>query len=213
MKNQVVDHMVGELNRLFKLPQDVPIIFKRIKEVNAFYDPQEVNITFGIEMVDNIYSYFEKYYTGQALDDHVMNVIVFILFHEVGHALSDIYDLSVRAPEEDIVDNFSAFLLTTGNAEAEAAAIDGANYFLLSSQKDEERTVSSMPLWDVHALDKKRYFNIISLIYGKDSIKYAGFIRPNMLQKIESPRYHYNYVISVRSWMRDLSPYMHKVED
>jgi hypothetical protein len=207
-ENLVVDHMVAELNRVFKLPNDVRITFKRAGEINAWYDPTDRTITFGAEMVNSIYYHFQGLYAGEELHKRAMNAVIFILFHEVGHALSDIYDLSVRAPEEDIVDNFSVFLLTTGNEQAEEAAIDGANYFYMTGAADEFKTVGSMPLWDVHALDKKRYFNIVALVYGKNPGKYNYFMGPKLLQAQDAERFVYNYQKALRSWRRDLSLFM-----
>jgi Putative metallopeptidase len=161
-------------------------------------------------MVDDIYSIFAEVYEGDELRTKAMNAVIFILFHEIGHALIDIYDLSVTGLEEDVVDNFSIFLLTTGNELAESAAIDGANFFNVMAQAEEGMPVGMLPLWDEHSLSKERFFNIITKVYGKDPKRYEYFVTNGLFPADKTQRYVQDYQKVMESWRRDLDPYLKK---
>ncbi|MBL7709290.1 MAG: hypothetical protein JNJ86_09475 [Chitinophagaceae bacterium] len=209
--NRIADEVVKELNQLFKLPHDVPIYFKEaVDTTNAWYDPDSRKITFSTSMVDVIYTIFAEVYEGDELRAKAMNAVIFILFHEIGHALIDMYDLSVTGSEEDVVDNFSIFLLTTGNELAEAAAIDGANFFNVLARAEEGMPVGLLPLWDEHSLSKERFFNIITKVYGKDPQRYEYFVTKGLFPAEKTQRYVQDYQKVMQSWKRDLDPYLKK---
>ncbi len=209
--NKIADEMVKELNRLFKLPHNVPIYFREAGDTaNAWYQPDKRTITFSTKMVDTIYTIFAEVYEGEELRTKAMNAVIFILFHEIGHALIDIYDLPVTGLEEDVVDNFSVFLLTTGNEQAEAAAIDGASFFNVLAQEEEDLPVGMLPLWDEHSLSKERFYNILTKVYGKDPQRYAYFVSNGLFPADKTPRYVQDYQKVMESWKRELDPYLNK---
>lgn len=205
----VITEMVNELNGLFKLPHDVIIRFRYSDTANAWYNPNTRSIDFTSAFIINFYQNFAKYYTGRQLVDKVTNVVIFFLFHEVGHALTDIYQLSVKGPEEDMADYFSIYLLSTGNDIVKQAALDGADMFYEYSRSMENMPAGSLPLWDVHSLDKKRFYNICCLMYGSDPVKYSYFINRKLVHPDAAGSCQYEFQRVITSWHKDLSFYMH----
>jgi hypothetical protein len=161
-------------------------------------------------MVQMINTVFRQFYVNTPeLQRATMNTVVFLLFHEVGHALTDVYDLSVRGPEEDIVDNFSMFLLTSsGNPDLEQAAADAADFFYGFNNLKGNPVAGLEEYLDVHSMDLQRFYSILTLLYGKDPDKYQYLVEMGVLPpSTTSLREGYvrDYQKSMASWKRDLA--------
>ena len=208
-KEGVMDNMVKELNSIFKLPYDVLIRFKQSDTANAWYSPETRSIDFTSAFIIEFYDNFAKYYKGDELIHKVTNVVIFFLFHEIGHALTDIYQLSVKGPEEDVVDDFAIYLLSGGDAITQEAVLDGANMFYEYGKRTEDLTVKSLELWDEHSLDQQRFYNILCMMYGSNPEKYSYLISPKLLPQNMTNRCLGDYEKIMRSWHNDLSQYMH----
>jgi Putative metallopeptidase len=95
-----------------------------------------------------------------------------VLFHEVGHALVDQWDLPVVGREEDAVDAFSTIFMTEFVNEGEFA-LAGADffYYLAASHQLDE-----VDFADEHSFDKQRAYSIACWVYGSNPTRY-GFLR------------------------------------
>jgi hypothetical protein len=205
----VVSNMVNQLNGIFKLPHDVNITFRYSDTANAWYQSGTRSIDFTSAFILQFYQNFSKFYKGQQLIDKVTNVVIFFLFHELGHALTDIYQLTVKGPEEDMADYFSIYLLSTGNDVLKQTALDGADMFYEYSKRMENMPANRLPLWDVHSLDKQRFYNICCLMYGSDPNTYGYFVTKNLVREDAAGSCEYEYQRVIASWEKDLSFYMH----
>ena len=96
------------------MPHDVTIFFYECGFANAYYDPNAKEIVICYELVEDYYSKNYWAYNESAgienVNYYTLNVVDYVLFHEVGHALVDIYDLPITGMEEDAVDQFSAYV-------------------------------------------------------------------------------------------------------
>ena len=52
-------------------------------------------------------------------DEAVAGAFIFVFFHELGHALIDVYELPITGREEDAVDQLSTWILTDGTDDGE----------------------------------------------------------------------------------------------
>lgn len=107
--NGVLEEIVASLNTLYKLPHDVMIRFRRLNTSNAFYNPNDRSIEFSLEMVEELYQTFSGLYKDQQLIDATTDAAVFVLFHEIGHALIHIFNIPISGREEEAADNFAPF--------------------------------------------------------------------------------------------------------
>lgn len=122
-----------------------------------------------VEAVDRLTEEAARF-TGSAM--------VFVFFHELGHALIDLFDLPTVGREEDVVDEFAALVLLKGAREAggqdaqvaiEALVLAAEPSRLLwKGTEGALRRGRAFPWWDEHSLDIQRYYNILCLIYGSD---------------------------------------------
>ena len=103
------------LNSLFRLPYDVEIILTECNEENAFYDPQTGQIIMCYEFIDSVYGDFLLHYGDEVTEDQIgrmtFDVVDFVFYHELGHALVDVYVLPITGLEENALDQFAAFFM------------------------------------------------------------------------------------------------------
>lgn len=148
------------LNSLFKLPYDVEIRGESCGVANAFYDPNEKSITMCYEMYDYLYQIFDG---EEEQNQFTFAAFLFVFYHELGHALLDVYELIQSGREEDVADQFSTwFSIVTDQV---GVAVGGALWF--------GRSNGEGSFADEHGLDQQRYFNIVCWIYGSNPDAYT----------------------------------------
>jgi hypothetical protein len=207
-ETRLLEDTVKELNEEFALPTDVPVVLRECGQVNAFYDPEAGTISLCYELVEH---YSEIFMADAQTDDEqeeagtsVASATVFTFFHEMGHALIDIYDLPVTGKEEDAVDQLAALILLEGGEEGENAAIDGANSFV----GEDEEEMDDLSFWDEHSFDEQRFYNILCWIYGKDPEGYQYLVDDETLPANRAERCPAEYDRMSRSWEALLAPYV-----
>jgi hypothetical protein len=169
-----VDHINGGLT----FPRDLPVIFAECGgKVNAFYKSATGEITFCYELVQYMAQVFLKLkerVKDYDADQATTSAITFVFFHELGHALVDIYDLNIPVKEEDAVDGLATALLLHLDGGG-VVAIQGATAFKLMSEES-EKDIESLAFWDEHSFGRQRFFNVACWVYGKmggDELKAA----------------------------------------
>jgi hypothetical protein len=207
-ETRLLEDTVQELNGVFMLPKNVPVVLRECGEVNAFYDPESGEISLCYELVEH---YSEIFMADAQTDEEqeaagtsIVSATMFTFFHEMGHALIDIYDLPITGREEDAVDQLATLILLQGGEEGEDAAIDGANSFVGS----EEEEMDELAFWDEHSLDDQRFYNIVCWIYGKDPEGYQYFVDDETLPADRAERCPAEYDRMSRSWQALLAPYV-----
>ncbi len=207
---RVLESVAEALNATFVLPRDVRLAFSECGEPNAFYDPDVRRIRICYELMDDLYGVFgETAESEDELNEAAWGAIYFTLYHELGHALVDLWDLPITGREEDAVDQLAVFLLADGTEEGELAAIDGANAFLLGHDR-EGGLVDESALWNEHSLDPQRFYNIVCWVYGRDPDGYAYLADDGTLPSERAEMCADEYRRLERSWTGLLSPYLKK---
>lgn len=202
--HEVFAEVVKELNDLFKLPHDIFISFEECGEANAYYDPNEKQIKLCYELIENYRELFkEKGKSADKLDDEVAGAIIFIFFHELGHALVDVLDLPVTGKKEDAVDQLSTVILIEGLDAGEELALSGALAFAL----EDDDTSEDSSFADEHSFNKQRFFNVICLIYGNNPEKYEPFVTDEILPEERAAGCPAEYEKTKNSWFRLLAPF------
>lgn len=207
-ESRLLEDTVQELNGVFALPADVPVVLRECGEVNAFYDPETREISLCYELVEDLAAmFFAEEQTdeeAEAAGTSVANATMFTFYHELGHALIDLYDLPITGREEDAVDQLAAMILLQGGDEGEDAAIDGANSFIT----EEETELDDLAFWDEHSLNDQRFYNILCWLYGKNPQDYQYLVEDEFLPADRAERCPGEYERMSTSWDTLLSPYV-----
>jgi hypothetical protein len=207
-----LDGIAEGFTHSFKLPVDI-----RIHVVNGsvgpFYDPSKRSITLSYGFANYVGNLllgnFPALRTHQReLGKQWAAINDFILIHEWGHALVDVYDLPVLGKEEDAADALATVFMTEfvdGGAEY---AFDAARFFDTLSAR--QRELAEDDYWDEHSLDKQRAYSIVCGIAGADEhdyeiIEQAGILGPDRLRSCPA-----EYQQRVKSWESLLEPHLRR---
>src|SRR5260370_21108826 len=100
--------------------------------------------------------------------DFVIGNILFVGFHEMGHALADQFHLPTLGRAEDAADSFATIaLLDAGSEFSINVLVQAARGLFLSDRRDRKQG-EELDFSDAHGLDKQRAYQIICLMVGSD---------------------------------------------
>lgn len=101
------------------------------------------------------------------LQQFVTGTLRFVMLHELGHGLVDLYKIPVLGREEDAADRFATWWMSPDGQDDGTDAIAAVEWWMASGQHS-ELTRQQLPWWDEHGMDEQRGFQIACLLYGAD---------------------------------------------
>ena len=184
----------------------MPVVLGECETPNAFYDPTSRQIVMCYELIDEIaLDLAEVAETEEELSLGIVHTLLFIFYHELGHALTDIHDLPITGREEDAVDQLSTIILIRVGEDGEEAVLDGASWFLLRAEKTD---LDESAFADEHSLDAQRFYNLACLVYGNSPQTQSYIVEDGYLPEERAERCEAEYARISNSWDNLLSPYL-----
>lgn len=101
------------------------------------------------------------------LQQFVTGTLRFVMLHELGHGLVDLYQIPVLGREEDAADRFATWWLSPDGQQDGTDAIAAVEWWLASAQSSDAKR-EELAWWDEHAIDEQRGYQIACLLYGSD---------------------------------------------
>ena len=216
--SQYFELNIEYLNGLFALPHDIEIQLVECDVANAFYYPQTKQITMCYELIDSVYDDFllifeSEIASGLMTENDIIimtqDVMDFVFYHELGHALIDVYELPITGLEENAVDQFATlFMLITDDLEGHDGIVGqdilynvGTWFFIKNELYDQSY------FWDVHNLDIQRFYNISCYAYGQHPEYNQDLITDGYLPEERAQSCEYEYSLMNDSWTELLSKY------
>ncbi len=205
------EEVVEDLDKTLVLPRNVEVRLQECDgEVNAFYDPEDHAVHLCYELLDHFLQIFgQDAQTDEESEEAASKAIAaltFTFYHELGHALIDVYDLPITGREEDAVDQLATVMLleTWDGEDSELAMTASAEWFDSSAAEREE----DPDMADEHALDEQRYFNLVCWTYGSDPEYFQDQLEDWQLPEERAERCQEEYQKMSRSWDALLGPHM-----
>ncbi|MBP0017920.1 MAG: hypothetical protein J7647_10225 [Cyanobacteria bacterium SBLK] len=119
------------------------------------------------ELIDGFITVFEdEIETDEDFENEAIDASLFTFFHELGHALVDLYQLPITGKEEDSVDSFATIILLNVY-EDDYGVLSGMFQFDVEAE-EEKKALESLPFWYEHSLSSQRFYDTACLIYGND---------------------------------------------
>lgn len=204
------DGVASGLSQTFVLPKNLTI-----HAVNDFvgpaYDPQTKTITLSYAFVNYEAAVLQRNFPAlrtntNELGRELAAVDGFILLHELGHALIDVFGLPVLGREEDAADSVATVFLTGAVKNGSEYAFDAAKFFHALSAR--QRQLAPSDYWDAHSLDQQRAYSIVCWIAGSSapamrSVAVLGLLPTSRLASCPSEYRH-----TVQSWVTLLRPHV-----
>lgn len=204
----VYDDLARKLSAKYRLPDDLTIRFTELDEENAYYDPETNEITVGYEMIDWYRGMFEiDENDPEAVRQDIVDIAFFTVLHEIGHALVALLELPITGREEDAVDDFATLaLLEMNDEQSEAALLSAIEQF--ASDAEEYEKIADLPFADEHSLDKQRFYQMLSLVYGSDPDFYSDLVGGDYLPEERAENSQQEYEQKAAAWEKLLAPHL-----
>lgn len=205
--------IVAAMNQTLKIPYDVKIV-TTVTEGGPHYTPKEktIYLDYGImALVMNLYDKAHPKESDKNRRHYFNNLNRFFLYHELGHALIDAYNLPVLGQEEDAADALSAVIALKYLPKGYLVLVDAADFFYLL---DKLTGTEASDYWDEHALNKQRYYRLLCYAYGRSpqpveqQIEHYYQSGLKTFIKERSDFCHYGFNETYYSWMLLLKPYL-----
>lgn len=209
---KLLEETANALNEELALPVDVTVALRECGTANASYEREAHRISLCYELVSAFADVFlrdaRRPEDAERAGAAVGGATVFVLFHEAGHALIDLYQIPVEGREEEAVDQLATLVLLSGGKEGEGAALDGAST-LLAEEEDPagKALLDKLPFWSGHGLTAQRFSNVICWVYGKNPAGYQDQVDVTTLPPERAQGCAAEYERISKEWDALLAPY------
>ncbi len=209
----VFENIARGMNEEFVFPKSTIVRFTQGD--GPLYIPEDNTIKMSYEFVFYLSTLYLKRYP-KATDDDMMDFSLrsttFLFYHEMAHALIDMYQIPMVSNEETAADNLAVILALEVSSDGFKIVMDSAELFdLLDS--DSAIKYDESDYWDEHALDAQRFYNILCMAYGKSPKKVMQRLKVVDNKKLfmfikERGEYcKYQYDQQLTTWAKLLAPH------
>ncbi len=209
---KLLEETANALNEELALPVDVTVALRECGTAGASYERETHRISLCYELVSAFAGVFlrdaRRPEDAERAGAAVGGATVFVLFHEAGHALIDLYQIPVEGREEEAVDQLATLVLLSGGKEGEGAALDGASTLLVEEEDPAGKALlDKLPFWSGHGLTAQRFSNVICWVYGKNPAGYQDQVDATTLPPERAQGCAAEYERISKEWDVLLAPY------
>ena len=172
--NRALEKM-QEMFGAFRLPADLRLIAKECGMANAWY--QRPTVTICYEYIDDIQKGIPKgTHKGITQSDAVLGQFMYVVAHEMGHALFDTLNVPLFGRPEDDADQFAIYMMLLFGKQDARRLIHGAAYGYKEYVRNSKVTVPLIAFSDAHGAPMQRFFNLLCMAYGADQQTFGDLV-------------------------------------
>ena len=143
----------------------------------------------------------------KALVEFVLGNTLFVMAHEMGHALISEMNMPVLGREEDAADSFAVVTaLNMHSGFSERVLIEAGKGWVLSSKRDKKQG-NALAFYDEHGLDLQRAYNVACMMVGSDPEKFKELAKEVKLPEERQKSCVRDYKTTTWSWDEMLKPH------
>jgi Putative metallopeptidase len=144
---------------------------------------------------------------AQGLVEFVSGNMLFVLLHELGHAVITQMGLPVLGRMEDAADTFAVFmLLRMGSEFSHRALVDAAEGWFFAARRD-RKTGQRVAYYSEHGLNEQRAYQIVCIMVGSDAEKFRDLADETNLPEDRRHTCLGDYSNAMFSWNLLLEPH------
>jgi Putative metallopeptidase len=178
-----------ELLGPFVLPEDLTLRAKECGFVNAWYNREDgkPTVTICYDMLADYIKKLPKETTAEGItrQDAAAGQFFWLVTHETGHAMFDIFHMPIMGHEENAADNFATYMMLHFGKERARRLINGSawSYHAYVSDDQSKRLTKMYTIGfaSPHAQPEERFYNQLCLAYGADPVTFAGLVKDDWL--------------------------------
>ena len=119
---------------------------------------------------------------GMTREDAILGAFLQVTFHELGHAMFDIYDVPVFGREEDAADQMAGFILSQFGSGVAHRTFPGAVYIWRALTKSDGNW-KRVDFADIHGYPLQRAYNYLCMAYGSNPDLFQYVVDDGLLPK------------------------------
>jgi hypothetical protein len=208
--------MLQQMFSPFRLPVDLTIKTLECGSENAWFarngDERTINLCY--EYLQAIMASVPEGATLGDITPHdaLVGQFFYVVAHELGHALFDIYDVTLFGREEDAADHFAAFVMLQFDLDRARRLIGGAAYsFRMYMTSLEDKPTVTVPLAafsSTHGLPDQRFYNLLCMAYGANVEAFAFLVDNRYLPKSRADNCPREFYLLSRAFRREIGPHV-----
>jgi hypothetical protein len=144
----------------------------------------------------------------QAATEFVIGNTLFVMLHELGHAVTDQLKIPVLGRKEDAADMFAATRLIKFNNDFTDGVLDVAAKGWFMTDRRDTKNDDQVPYYDEHGLDQQRAYQIVCLMIGTGDQKDQKLADETKLPKDRQKSCASDYADASGSWNAALMPHL-----
>ncbi|MBF0424051.1 MAG: hypothetical protein HQL73_13785, partial [Magnetococcales bacterium] len=182
-----MEAVVNNLQASFTLPHTLVIHFGEDDGPRYLPDHFEIRIPYGfVAEIAATMARQQSKEGGSSVKTDTLDVVEWVLYHELGHAFIDVYDLPVLGKEEDAADALATLLAIRLVENGGRIALTAAD-LLTRIAADRGHTTQTV-FWSEHSLDRQRFFQVICWVYGSDTAVFAPLAASGTISRQRAQR-------------------------
>lgn len=145
----------------------------------------------------------------ERIDEFVINNTIGTLYHELGHAFIDLFQLPVLGREEDAADSLSVLMMLQNQPDDRLDQMmqDSAEVYYMT--EEESQALGYVPDFsDSHSLDLQRYYGVVCIVYGSDPERFQELADYEELPADRQSGCAFDYEQAANSWGALLEPHL-----
>lgn len=137
---------------------------------------------------------------------YVLSNTAWTLYHELGHALVDVFDIPVLGREEDAVDDLAVLMMLGEEPSVlRDQMITDAAWYWSYAGAEQEAAGHQPAYWDEHSLNQQRFYRAICIAYGSDPDRFAHLAEVAHLPADMQDTCVWQYEAALSAWQTVLS--------
>jgi hypothetical protein len=213
-RSKAIERVVDAVNDLIVVNREMPIVFTDETDIGPAYLPDQRGQKLGFIVFPGWFLKLEhdalrrelRGVKGLGPKRALRYANQFVIAHEMGHALVDQLKLPITGKEEDAVDGFAAYLLTSDKRFGPLVPLSAA--MLFDAIKTDDGRLGDSDFADEHSLPQQRVYQFLCWIYGSDTKRFKGIVGKDMLPRERAVRCANEYRQLRSSWDQLLAPHL-----
>lgn len=199
-----------------RLPEDLNIKTTECGVMNAWYrrENSQPTVTICYELLKTVSQSMPKETTPDGISpmDAVVGQAVWLVLHETGHAVFDIFDVPIFGHSEDAADNFATYVMLHFGKQQAWRWINGAAWawrgYVADYRTNPVIQEQLAGFASNHGQPQERFYDLMCLAYGADPVTFANLTKSGFLPPNRAPTCAYEYKTLVNGFNLEIEPHV-----
>jgi hypothetical protein len=212
---QVLERTQSILSAL-RLPEPLVIRTMECGMMNAWYAKENgaKTVTLCYELLQHILQTLPQQTSpaGVTATDAAAGQFFWLVLHEVGHGVFDMFAIPIWGREEDAADNFAAYIMLAFGKERARRLVGGAAWawkgYIDRAKEDSKVQIPLEAFASNHGQPQERFYNLMCIAFGADPQMFSDLIETGYLPKRRAPNCQYEYKTLATAFQRNIRPHV-----